>query len=120
MSNAATNLSNIRAVPSLDQIASDAACLEGLPTHTLHALALKAASVQSAIAAAALVAGEPRVAGAHTERQLNADEIATALGVNRRWVFRHLGQLPFIRRVSPKSLVASESALHRWRETQKA
>jgi hypothetical protein len=53
------------------------------------------------------------------DRTLNANEIACALGVDRRWVFRHLKILPFVRRISRKSLAASERDVLRWRDAQK-
>ena len=52
-------------------------------------------------------------------RTLDADQIAAALGQSRRWVFRNVAKLPFIRRVSRKALVASESDLIKWRAAQR-
>ena len=53
------------------------------------------------------------------DRTLNADEIACSLGVDRCWVFRHLKILPFVRRISRKSLAASEKDVLRWRDAQR-
>jgi hypothetical protein len=126
MSNPATNLS-LRPVPGLDEIAADSGCVAGLPTTTIAALMVRAAAVQSALAAAQLSASieksEPsRSKSSEPDRTLNANEIAAELGVNRRWVFRHAKELPFVERPlnSRKSLSARLSELRRWRETQKA
>lgn len=53
-------------------------------------------------------------------RNLDADQIAAALGQTRRWVFRNSTKLPFVHRISRKSLVASETDLLKWRAMQKA
>jgi hypothetical protein len=53
------------------------------------------------------------------DRTLDANAIAAALGVKRRWVFDHIDDLPFVRRVSRKCLAASERDVRRWRESQK-
>jgi hypothetical protein len=36
------------------------------------------------------------------------------LDKSRRWVFRQASRLPFVRRISRKTLLASESGLNRW------
>lgn len=53
---------------------------------------------------------------ATTERALNADEIASRLGVQRRQLFRLVkaGRVPFVRRVSKNALCASERDVTRW------
>jgi len=50
---------------------------------------------------------------------LSADDVATRLSKTRRWVFRHAKQLPFVRRISLKTMVASESGLNRWIAAQR-
>lgn len=45
---------------------------------------------------------------------LNADDVAARLDKSRRWVFRQASRLPFVRRISRKTLLASESGLNRW------
>ena len=113
----------MQSVPTLDEIAADSRCATGLPTATIAALMVRAAAVQSALAAAQLSASlpksEPKPKASEPDRTLNADEIAAELGQTRRWVFRHAKVLPFVRRVSRKSLAASASEVRRWRETQR-
>jgi hypothetical protein len=59
------------------------------------------------------------VTNAPKDRTLDADEIAAALGQTRRWVFRNWRNLPFVRRVSRKSLAAAERDVLRWRASQR-
>jgi hypothetical protein len=97
----------------------------GLPTTTIAALMVRAAAVQSALAAAQLSASLPksepsRAKSSEPDSTLNADEIAAELGQTRRWVFRHAKELNFIRRTSRKSLTAKASEVRRWREAQTA
>jgi hypothetical protein len=85
---------------------------------------VRAAAVQSALAAAQLSASiqkseTSRAKSSEPDRTLNADEIAAELGQTRRWVFRHAKKLGFIRRISRKSLAASATEVRRWRETQR-
>jgi predicted DNA-binding transcriptional regulator AlpA len=127
MSSVATNLNGngIRPVPGLDDIARDSGCVAGLPTTTIAALMVRAAAVQSALAAAQLSASiqksEPsRPKSSEPDPTLNAKEIAAELGQTRRWVFRHVKELNFIRRTSRKSLTAKASEVRRWRESQTA
>jgi hypothetical protein len=109
------------AIPSLDAIAVDAALADGLPTEVLAALMQRCAIVVTTLAAqqAAQARAQSLAATSAADRTLNADEIAAALGTNRRWVFRNARRLPFVRRVSRKCVVGSEAGLRRWREVQK-
>lgn len=50
---------------------------------------------------------------------LDADAIAAAMGVDRRWVFRHAKDLPFVVRTGRKSLVGSRAGLIRWLKTRR-
>jgi hypothetical protein len=107
-------------VPSLDEIADDPSRLQELPGRTLATLAARTAAIQAALAQQQIqLAAEPLRTAPASDRTLDADEIAVELGVDRRWVFRYAKRLPFIKRISRKSLVASESAVKRWREAQK-
>jgi hypothetical protein len=94
----------------------------GLPVLTLAALQSQCVAALSALAVAQLGAaqGVPGPVPHSTDRTLDADEIARALGVNRRWVFRNAAKLPFVRRISRKALTGSEIGLRRWRETKRA
>jgi hypothetical protein len=48
------------------------------------------------------------------EAPLSADEAARMLGKSRRWVFKHAKRLPFVHRVSRKTLACDAVGLRRW------
>ena len=115
---------------SLDQLVADASQASRLSLGVLSALQTQCAAVQarwaatqSAIAAAIFdkvyqaTVGRPQQST--SDRTLDADQIAAALGRNRRWVFRNAKKLPFMRRISRKAVACSEAALIRWLEAQK-
>jgi excisionase family DNA binding protein len=53
-------------------------------------------------------------ARAEKDTLLTPEQAAAAMGVSRRWVYRHAAKLPFTRRISRKNLRFSEAALCRW------
>ena len=53
------------------------------------------------------------------DRLLTADEVASTLGVTRRWVQRRARRLPFARRISEHAIRYSESGLRRWMSNRK-
>jgi len=53
------------------------------------------------------------------ERLLTAEEVATTLGVTKRWVQRRARRLPFARRISDHAIRYSESGLKRWMSNRK-
>jgi excisionase family DNA binding protein len=61
----------------------------------------------------------PAVNGNGADRLLTVDEAADRLGVSRRWVYRHVKALPFVRRLSGGTLRFSEKGLTRWQETRR-
>jgi len=48
------------------------------------------------------------------DRLLTVTEVATRLGVSRRYVYGHADQYPFARRLGPKTLRFSERGLEKW------
>lgn len=117
-------------VPTFDQLNADPSQASRLSLSVLSALQAQCAAAlaryaatQSLIAAAifdkAYQATVERPQQGTSDRTLDADQIAAALGRNRRWVFRHAKRLPFVRRISRKGLACSEAALFRWREAQR-
>jgi hypothetical protein len=117
-------------VPTFDQLAADPTQASRLSLSVLSALQAQCAAAQaryaatqSAIAAAifdrAYQATAERSQQGTSDRTLDADQIAEALGRNRRWVFRNAKRLPFVRRITRKALSCSEAALLRWREAQR-
>jgi hypothetical protein len=117
------------AVPTLDELAHDPALAASLPvdvaryllvqanvrlaeTHTAHDALVVRLAAGSVVPSTA----EPK----NKSRTLDANEIATALGQKRRWVFANVEHLPFVRRISRKALAADEAELLRWRAMQKS
>jgi predicted DNA-binding transcriptional regulator AlpA len=56
---------------------------------------------------------------AEKERLLTPDEAAAMIGVDKKWLYRHSKQLPFIRRLSKKNIRFNEAGLKRWLATRK-
>lgn len=48
------------------------------------------------------------------EEPLSADEACRMIGKSRRWLFGHAKELPFVRRVSRKTIVCDPVVLRRW------
>ncbi len=117
------------AVPTFDQLTADPSQASRLSLSVLSALQAQCAAAQARWAAtqgviASAIFDKARMAAERpqqtaSDRPLDANQIAAALGRNRRWVFRHAKRLPFVRRISRKGLACSEAALLRWREAQK-
>jgi hypothetical protein len=109
-------------IPELDHIAVDPRCLVGLSKRAITALLLRTAVVQSALTAA-LAAEDSREQPASTaledDRMLTIDEAAAVLRKSRQWFYRH-ESLPFIKRISRKSLLCSEVGMKRWLALRKA
>jgi predicted DNA-binding transcriptional regulator AlpA len=116
----------LASVPSLDDIARDPGCAGGLPPRTLAALQSRAAVVQAALAAEALAAAiEPgaqpaTAAQEESAKMLTVDEAAAMLRRSRQWIYRQAPHLPFVKRISRKSLLCSEAGIKRWLATRKA
>ena len=105
-------------VPSLGELARNPTCAAQLPRDVLTALMAQCAALQVALAARLASAPSALTPAATQDRTLDANEIAKELGVKRRWVFRHVDQLPFVRRISRNSIVCSQADLRHWRTTQ--
>jgi predicted DNA-binding transcriptional regulator AlpA len=56
---------------------------------------------------------------AEEEKLLAAEDAATILGQNVRWLYRHAAKLPFTRRINRKNVRFSEAGLHRWLAAKK-
>jgi predicted DNA-binding transcriptional regulator AlpA len=113
------------AAATLDNLSDRPALAATLPLdvaqHLLTQANARLAATQSARDALMirLATGNQAPAAKNQSRTLDADEIATALGQSRRWVFKNAQQIPPVRRISRKALAADEAELLRWRATQK-
>jgi excisionase family DNA binding protein len=109
---------NLVALTALDTIAAQPSVLERLPFDTLTALRARAAATLAVIESAQLLAiNRPdRKTTKNIEREpmLTTDEAAALLHKSRRWIYRNAHHLPFVRRVSRKSILISEPGLQQW------
>jgi hypothetical protein len=124
----AAPLKPLSLVPTLDALIERPSLATTLTAEAAESLLAQASARSTALQSArdallmriATASLAPAKVAEPKSRSLNADQIAAALGQSRRWVFRNLGKLEFVRRVSRKSLVASEADLLKWRATQRA
>jgi predicted DNA-binding transcriptional regulator AlpA len=108
-------------IPTLNDIAQDPACTGTLPPETLARLLAQVAAVQTAIAArllAAPVNGTSAPTGPDDE-MLTVAETAKLLRRSERWIYRH-PELPFIKRISSRSLLCSKAGIEKWLASRKA
>jgi hypothetical protein len=110
----------IAAVPSLDDIARDPRCLSALERASLSALLMRNAVVQSALVAQLASvedSGNPskQSSPADTHDQmLTVDEAAAFLRRKPQWIYRNAERLPFVKRITPRSLLCSKNGISRW------
>lgn len=52
------------------------------------------------------------------DQLLDVNNAAAVLGVTPRWLYDHAEQLPFTRKLAPRTLRFSEFGLYRWLETR--
>jgi hypothetical protein len=116
----------IAAVPSLEDIARDPRCIAALGRASLSALLMRNAVVQSALTAQLAgiedrggISKEPRAVDDDDE-MLRVDEAALILRRRPQWIYRNAAHLPFVKRISRKSLLCSKNGISRWLATRKA
>jgi hypothetical protein len=110
------------AVPTLDELARDPARAVGLPIEALAGLLAKHAAAGSALGAALLLSNSrnPQIRTPDPDDEmLEPDEAATLLHRKPRWIYRNEHRLPFVRRISAKSVLCSKMGLLRWLAVQK-
>lgn len=56
--------------------------------------------------------------GASEDRMLDVDEAAELLAVEPRWLYDRSDELPFARKLAPRTLRFSERGIYRWLETR--
>jgi hypothetical protein len=115
----------IAAVPSLDDIAREPRCLAALERNSLLTLLMRTAVVQSALTAQlASVDGrgaDSRESAPDTDDQmLMVGEAAVMLRRKPQWIYRNAARLPFVKRITPRSLLCSKNGISRWLATRKA
>jgi hypothetical protein len=113
-------------IPTLDEVARDPSRAAGLPVDALAGLTARCAAVQAALAAAQVAVfmdvkatlRRPNGEVPADDRMLLPAEAAALLRRKRRWIYRNADRLPFVRRISRKSLLCSENGIKRWLERQ--
>jgi hypothetical protein len=116
----------VAAVPSLDDIARDPRCIAALERTSLSALLVRNAVVQSALAAQLASIDEGRGAISREpladtdDQMLLVDEAAVMLRRRPQWIYRNAAHLPFVKRISRKSLLCSKNGISRWLASRKA
>ena len=117
----------IAAVPSLEDIARDPRCIASLGRTSLSALLMRNAVVQSALTAQ--LAGIEASASGDASKEpaadiddemLRVDEAALILRRKPQWIYRNAARLPFVKRISRKSLLCSKNGMSRWLAARKA
>jgi predicted DNA-binding transcriptional regulator AlpA len=53
------------------------------------------------------------------DTNLSVEEAAARLRRSTKWIYRRRGQLPFVRKLGPRSYVCSKNALERWLARQR-
>lgn len=109
---------------SLDQILRNPCVADSLPREVWEQLLREAAAVQCTLVAhpPSAASGENSGRASTSEaddKMLTVEEAAIRLRQSRRWLYRHASHLPFVRRLSPRSLLVSEAGLARWLDRRK-
>ena len=110
------------ACSAIEALVTNPSTASELPMHQIPALVAELASEQATLSAlqgvltARLLASQENAATSaeSTDRLLTAEQVATILGVTKRWVERRARRLPFARRLSAHAVRYSESGLKRW------
>jgi hypothetical protein len=111
-----------RIVASVAALVANPTRASEIPVHQIPALVAELASRQATLCAlqgalmTRLLTSAADEAASHKsdDRLMTADEVASTLGVNRRWVQRRAKRLPFARRISDHAIRYSEMGLKRW------
>lgn len=116
----------IVSAPTLDELAAQPDRAMGLSLGLIAALITKCSAEQAKLSAAqnalAVALLDPKPAGYQTavaDRMLTTAEAAEMLRRSPRWIYRNADRLPFVKRISQKSLLCSEVGIKRWLERQR-
>jgi hypothetical protein len=124
--NQSVDVRPLAAVPTLDDIARDPRCIAALERTSISALLMRNAVVQSALTAQlASVEGQGNQSRQSApadgdDQMLTVDEGAAMLRRRPQWIYRNAASLPFVKRISRKSLLCSKNGIIRWLATRKA
>ncbi|HKN13983.1 MAG TPA: helix-turn-helix domain-containing protein [Candidatus Binatus sp.] len=114
-------MSDLHAIPTLDELAADPKRATGLPRAALSALLRRSAVAQSVLVAELECAqDQPAAEPAKQDEWIKVDEAAAILRHGRQWIYRNAKHLPFVKRISRKSLLCSRNGILRWLERRTA
>ena len=108
------------AIPSLDEIAHDPKRASGLSKAALSGLLRRCAVAQSVLVAQLESADEPVAESPSQDEWIKVDEAAAILQHGRQWIYRNAKRLPFVKRISRKSLLCSRNGIAQWLERRTA
>lgn len=101
--------------PGLDDLAADPRLVEGLSPDAAKAMALRSLKVLHALL---LRISEPnmpdRETAADVDETIDAEEAVKLLGVTKRWLYRRMKGLAFVRRLSRKNWRFVKQGLLAW------
>ncbi len=119
-------VAELHAVPKLEELVADPKKAMVLDRQTTRVLATIGITAVNALMLRQLdfaVESEGRagheIAGAEPERFLTVEEGAAILHRDPKWFYRNAHRLPFIRRVSRKSMLLVASEFFRWIDARK-
>jgi excisionase family DNA binding protein len=88
-------MTNLAALPSLDQLANDPAKASTLPPEVAVALLAKIATLNAVLLVSALAQASTHAAPPEGDRLLTPAEAAKRLATTVDWLYRHARKLPF-------------------------
>jgi hypothetical protein len=91
-------LTNVAAVPTLDEVGTDPTRASALPPAALHGLLCRCLTVQTALMGALLTASGHTIEAAREpapDTLLDVADAATRLATTKDWLYRHAHHLPF-------------------------
>jgi hypothetical protein len=109
--------STIKPAPSLDALAADPAKVASLETGQVCVVLTQLAGLQASLAARLLNRQEDDASV--PDRMLSLEQAAEVLQQTPEWIRRHAKRLPFVRRISRKRFLCSETGLNRWLANRK-
>lgn len=105
---------------NLSAILEDPNLVLELPAEAIPVLLARLSAVQSQLTARLLTAKDPASEPEEPEEWIEVAEAAPLIKKSAKWFYRHARDLPFVRRIGPKSLLVSKPRMLRWTDRQKA
>jgi hypothetical protein len=103
---------------SLDALVANPALVADLERAQVSAVLIQLAGLQTALGASLQNHRSP--AAPEPDRMLSLEQAAAILQQTPEWIRRHAKRLPFIKRISRKKSLCSETGLNRWLAARRA